>query len=253
MSNSLHAYARPSLQAAVGGIVLPRECAVPDLTFGDLDASTTPDIAFDPQAGITLRSTSAARPGWRDADQLAALFGHVRRRDESALKGLHDACAVRLLAVALRIVGHHETACEAVSSAFLQAWQHAADFDDRRSSVFGWLSMMVRSRALDLLRQTKVRNRHECAFAEFDLEAVPGISPEPCRRVEQSQQRLGLRRAMATLAPVQRQVLSLVFLEGHSHEEAAAQIGLPLGTVKSHSRRGLAALRAHTALRAAHA
>jgi RNA polymerase sigma-70 factor (ECF subfamily) len=253
MSNSLRARAPSLPHAKVIGIVLSRECAAPDLPFGDLDALTTPDIAFDPEAGITLRSTSAARAGRRDADQFAELLGRVRRRDESALKALHDACEVRLLAVAVRIVGRHETACEAVSSAFLQAWQHAEDFDDNRSSVFGWLSMMVRSRALDLLRQSKVRNRYECAVVEFELEAVVGVSPEPCRGVEQSQQRIGLRRAMATLAPVQRQVLSLVFLEGHSHEEAAEQIGLPLGTVKSHSRRGLAALRAHTALRAAHA
>ena len=210
-------------------------------------------IGFDPEAGVTLREPTAQRSGWRDAGHLGALLTRMRLRDEAALTALHVACADRLFRLALRIVGRPEMAFEAVSSAFLQAWQQAAEFDHQRAPVVAWLSMIVRSRALDLLRQATARDQHECALTELEFEGIAGALPQPCDGVEQSQQRVGLRRAMATLTPVQRQVLSLVFLEGFSHEEAAAQIGLPLGTVKSHSRRALAALRGHKALRAAHA
>ena len=253
MTTSLLTATQPPHDMAIVGLVLSRDRDRADTSFGELDPSWPLGIAFDPEAGITLPAKPAARAAGCDAGGLAVLLRRMRLRDESALNALHVACAERLISVALRIVGRREIACEAVSSAFLQAWQSAADFDDRRANVFTWLSMIVRSRALDLLRQSKVRSQHECALFELDFEAIEGVPLEPCRGIEQSRERVGLRRAMATLAPVQRQVLSLIFLEGRTHEEAAAHIGLALGTVKSHARRGLAALRAHTALRAAHA
>ena len=226
-------------------------CLAP--AFGDAGGSAPLRVGFDASAGVTLRSTASPRPAVRETRDLKTLLDRIRRRDESALNELHNACADRLLAAALRVLHRPEMACEAVSSAFLQVWNQADDFDERRANVVTWLSMIVRSRALDMLRQVRVRGQYECALGETELESIAGAFDQPCSGVEQSQRRVGLRRAMATLTPMQRQVLSLIFLEGRSHEEAAAHIGLPLGTLKSHSRRALAALRSHAGLRAARA
>ncbi len=206
-------------------------------------------IEFEPKVGLVLRSRSASRAA-RGPDDMAALMARIQRRDETALGELHAACAGRLFGSALNIVHHAEIAREIVSIALMQAWCHAEDFDATRANVVTWLSMIVRSRALDLVRRNCTRSARECALLENGLEEIADGSPDPSHRLEQSQSLSRLRRAMATLTPVQRQVLSLTFLEGHSQEEAAEHIGLPLGTVKSHARRGLAALRSHAALRA---
>ncbi len=253
MHEQINTNGPPNAPSALASLFALQDGAWPEPTFGDAGGSAPLHVGFDASAGVTLGSTASPRPAVRETRDLKTLLDRIRRRDESALNELHTACADRLLAAALRILHRPEMACEAVSSAFLQIWNHAGDFDDRRANVVSWLSMIVRSRALDMLRQNRVRAQYECALGETELESIAGACPQPCSGVEQSQRRVGLRRAMATLTPTQRQVLSLIFLEGRSHEEAAAHIGLPLGTLKSHSRRALAALRSHAGLRAARA
>ncbi len=205
-------------------------------------------IGFRPDVGITLVSRVATSTEAVAPCALASLIDRIRTRDVSALSALHSACGARLFASALRVIGRPELAHDAVSLALMQAWETASEFDGLRANVLTWLLMIVRSRAVDLLRQGRARARHECPLIDGELGEATAASPPPCRVVERSETQVDLRRAMATLSPVQRQVLSLIYFEGRSHEEAACHIGMPLGTLKSHARRGLTALRSHAAL-----
>lgn len=205
------------------------------------------DIAIDLDAGIVLRHRADAPT---EASRLALLVTRIQSRDEAALAVLHAASAHHLFGSALRIAGRIDIAHEAVSLSFMQVWQRASDFDTRRGSAMSWLHAIVRSRTLDLLRLRRTHARFECDLDEDVLATVADCDSGPCVSVEQSECRRRLGRAMSRLPPIQRQVLSLTFLEGFSQEDAAKQIGLPLGTLKSHARRGLAALRQNVGLRA---
>lgn len=211
------------------------------------------DIAIDfaPEAGIVLRPRAAPRPAAQPDDPLAALVGRIRLRDAAAMRALHDACGARLYRAAMRVVHRPEVAHEVVSATFVQVWNRAADFDASRAGVLGWLHTIVRSRALDLLRRELTHSRHEALASDADLDALVDVAPTPCQRIERTEASRRLRRAMTLLTPAQRQVLSLTFLDGLSQDEAAAHMGVPLGTLKSHARRGLAALRTHAGLREA--
>ena len=79
---------------------------------------------------------------------------------------------------------------------------------------------------------------------EQDVEGIADAADGPIAVLLQKQLRECLRKSIERLAPIQRQVLCLAFIEGLSHEEVAGHTGLPLGTVKSHARRALIALRA---------
>lgn len=227
--------------------------ALVDLSPPAIGGMSDGPVAFDAEAGIVLRATApstadtAAPP---PVDPLDALIGRIRGRDESAMNELHEACAARLLAWALRVAHKPEMADEAVSASLLQVWHHAVEFDAHRASASTWLRTIVRSRMIDLMRSARRRSHHEQDASDGELEAMPDAAPEPSSRLENAQANRTLRRAMATLTPVQRQVLSLTFLEGFSQQEAAEHIGLPLGTVKSHSKRGLEVLRRHRGLKA---
>ena len=208
-------------------------------------------VAFDPDAGIVLQQTAVQTTAINGGDPLAVLIVRMQARDQAALSALHVICAPRLFAAALRIVRRPEVAHEAVSAALMQAWINAHAFDPLRGSVLTWLGTIVHSRALDILRRDQRRSKIEIEQEEHDVGAIDEATPGPCKRVEQAEIRVRLRRAMTLLTPIQRQIISLTFLEGRSHEEAATHVGMPLGTVKSHVRRGLAMLRGYSALRAA--
>lgn len=185
------------------------------------------------------------------ADRAAALdaqgrdwIARIRAGDARALASLYDATVDRVHAIAVRILGDAADAEEAVADVYAQVWERAARYDAARGSVFAWIGMLAHSRAID-----RRRRRGDAApvltgdDAEFALSLQPSDVAATLDLVDALQQGTLLRAAMAQLSPAQRQLIGLAFLHDLSHPEIAAQTGLPLGTVKSHIRRGLEALR----------
>ena len=86
-------------------------------------------------------------------------------------------------------------------------------------------------------------------MGEDDLAGTLDPLADPSFNLGVRQLKRRVRSALMGLSSVQRQVLTLAFLDGLSHEEVAAHMVLPLGTVKSHARRGMAELRCLATLR----
>ena len=172
---------------------------------------------------------------------LVQLLQDINRNDQAALRSLYEATSAKLHGLARAMLGNAVDAEEVVCDAYVQAWQSAARFDPQRGSVLGWLLMICRSRALDLLRQRRARAAAEGLASRFGEEdSVPG--PEGLLR--QMQSGTAVHRALAELSPLRRQLVALAFLRGMSHQEIACAVNLPIGTVKSHLRRALLGMRA---------
>ena len=106
----------------------------------------------------------------------AHLVGQVARGDERALGLLYDRFGPVLYAVAFRVTGEKADAEEVVMEAFAQAWREASRFDAMRGSAAAWLTMMARSRALDLVRSRARRTRITESAAQNDV-SQGAISP----------------------------------------------------------------------------
>jgi RNA polymerase sigma-70 factor, ECF subfamily len=166
--------------------------------------------------------------------------------DERAVARLYDRHGATLYAVAYRIVGEAADAEEVVAEAFAQAWRDAARFDAARGSVAAWLTMIVRSRALDLVRARTRRTRATTAAAGEEPGTAPAMGSrheDPAERVDAGERRERVRAALAILAPPQRQAIELAFFEGLSQSEIAERLHEPLGTVKTRVRLGMQKLR----------
>ena len=135
-----------------------------------------------------------------------------------------------------------EDAEEVVCATYAHAWANAGRYDSERATVTGWLLMLCRSRALDVLRQRRARAGR---MQDLPLEDLPdeGAQPDDLLSLLQTESRV--HAALASLSAERRELVSLAFLEGLSHGEIAQRTGLPLGTVKSHLRRALLQLRAY--------
>ena len=100
--------------------------------------------------------------------------------------------------------------------------------------------MLARSRAIDRYRSLVRTNKVQAQPLSFAIESK---SVEPSDRLEQTEAEQLAIEALHSLTPEQRQVLELVYYEGLSHSQIATRLDVPLGTVKSHIRRGVAQLR----------
>jgi RNA polymerase sigma-70 factor (ECF subfamily) len=141
--------------------------------------------------------------------------------------------------VAISIVRDRELAADVVQQTFVKAWRAAASFQPGRE-VAPWLYSIARHTAIDALRSEgrPTRGGHQ---PEVDVQV-------DSESLEQTWERFEVRRAIDALPPDEREVVRRSHLLGHTHEEIAEQLGVPVGTVKSRSGRAhkrLAASLAH--------
>jgi RNA polymerase sigma-70 factor (ECF subfamily) len=121
---------------------------------------------------------------------------------------------------------------------FVQLWKYAARFDPAKGSESLFIATIARRRLIDRLR---ARGREPPTEQLDDAVIEPvwsGTAPSDAAEAEVA------ARAVATLDAEQRQVVLLSVVQGLTHSEIAAATGKPIGTVKTHIRRGLAKVRA---------
>lgn len=197
-----------------------------------------PDLPLD-TAGM---AAPAADRALDSQDALCCeLLAAIARQDENALAALYDATLGRVYGLALRITRKPEAAEEVVADVYLQVWRKAIDYDAARGRALTWLLTICHSRALDLLRRKDEADSHpEPETLRTDLADADNDPQDLLQAIERQS---AIYAALESLNPIQRQLIALAFFKGLSHQEAAAQSGLPLGTVKTHIRRALEHLR----------
>lgn len=180
---------------------------------------------------------SGARVGSLESEEErdAHLMALAARGDTDALAQLYDRHVAVMLALARHLLRGKGEPEDLVHDVFLEAWRHSAEYDRTRGSVRAWLVLRTRSRAIDLLRSARVaRSVGDPGGVLGDAASSRGLE-DP----EFGPDRAALREAVAALPEDQRKVLLLGYYRGLSSSEIAAEIGVPVGTVKS---RVLAAL-----------
>jgi RNA polymerase sigma-70 factor (ECF subfamily) len=178
-------------------------------------------------------------PAARDDSKisLATLIAAVAAGDDAAFRRIYNLRVSRLFGIALRITRQPPLASDAVQDAFLELWRNASRFDERRGDPDIWLASLVRYRALDMMR------RWGREVSDEDVPEAVDEEPDPLARMEASSDSVALRACLEKLEPDRRRLLSSAFLNGLSHSELAAQLHMPIGSVKSSIRRSLQSLR----------
>jgi RNA polymerase sigma-70 factor (ECF subfamily) len=165
----------------------------------------------------------------------------MAQKEEAALSELFDMTARRLHAFALRIVRDVGLAEEVTEDALFQAWREATRFDAARGKVITWLLTICRSRALDALRRADIADCVEDPDEFRSHEA--SVMAEPEQLIAQFETGSAVHAALLLLPAKERQVVSLAFFKGLTHQEIADHWQMPLGSVKTLMHRAFAQLR----------
>lgn len=182
----------------------------------------------------------------QDADR--DTIARVAAGDEGAFAELYDRLSAPLYSVALRMLGDAAEAQDALQDVCLQIWRRAASYDPALSSVFSWAMLLTRSRVIDRLRARGRRLRvvggsldDDAQSSQQSAEALTAANGSEI--AEEHEEAARVRSALNLLPQEQREALDLAFFNDLTHEEIAARLGQPLGTIKARIRRGLLKLR----------
>ena len=168
-----------------------------------------------------------------DEDVVAAFSGG----QPDALGLVYERFGPLIYSIALRSLGARSDAEDVTQQVFVSAWRSRARFDRGRGTLGGWLVTITRNKVADALRE---RQRDSRVLLQVAGGAAVTAAEAPSDQVVD---RIVLADELAQLPEPQRLVMILAFYSDLTHGQIAHVLGLPLGTVKSHIRRGLQRLR----------
>ena len=177
------------------------------------------------------RMTDSGMQGLADSE----LLQRVSQGDQTAMASLYDRYSRIVYSVALRVLHDPFEAEDVMQEVLMQVWRGAPSFMVGRGSLGGWLVVVARNRAIDVLR----RRHPSDPVDEVVLPAAADLASE----AEQNTLMGKLRTIMQELPPEQQKSVEMAFFEGLTHSEIAEKTGDPLGTVKTRIRLALISLR----------
>ncbi len=176
----------------------------------------------------------------------ALLISAVAGGSEDALRAIYERYGGLVYTIALRIVGDPQLSQEIVQDVFLRCWERAASFDANRGRLAAWLMGIARNRSIDAVRGAQHRARQR------DRELLPGDQRDGTAIGRDHGEAVALHltivAALEALPDVQREAIELVVTGGLTQTEIAEVLHVPLGTVKTRIRDGMARMRTQLAV-----
>jgi RNA polymerase sigma-70 factor (ECF subfamily) len=197
-----------------------------------LSAFTIAGIASPAFPLVTVTAGARPEPVRYPRDVVATLEDRLIIGDDSVLRDIFDEYGPLVLGISRRLVGNE--AEDLVQQVFIAAWKSRSRFDPSKGSLAAWLSGIARFKAIDHLRASGRRPSTPSA----EVGEMESVEPVVDRVID----RMVLTRALDCLPAARREVVELGFFDELTHAEISERLDLPLGTVKSHMRRGLEAL-----------
>lgn len=167
-----------------------------------------------------------------------SILHRIAAGDRTAVQDCLSTYGGLVWSIARKLLRNADDAEDAVQEIFVDVWKNAGRFDETQASETTFIAMIARRRVIDRIRHSSRR---------ISADSLDDVLLEPFsrsdRKLQMSVEANEAAEAMRTLRPEQQQVLRLSIIQGMSHQEISDATGMPLGTVKTHARRGLTQVR----------
>lgn len=167
------------------------------------------------------------------------VFQALRSGNLLALGIFYDRYGEIVYRVALRMLGNAQEAEDLTQEVFLTLWR-SGTYDSKRGSMLVFLTTLTRSKAIDRHRQIKAQWQR---LQRWSRNVPPENSSSLMDKVSLEEMSQRVREALAKLPPNQKQILEMSYYDGLSQSEISDNLNMPLGTVKTHKRKGLLSLK----------
>jgi RNA polymerase sigma factor (sigma-70 family) len=168
------------------------------------------------------------------------LVRSLRNREKIAIEALYDMYSSSLYGVILRIVVDVPVAEDVLQETFVKIWHSFSSYSTEKGRLFTWMVNLARNLAIDKLRSKDFKNQNKNRELENNVSFI-----DEQRNIVYKPELLDIKELVETLKPEQKSILDLVYFKGYTHVEAADELGIPLGTIKTRLRMAIQQLRKH--------
>ncbi len=162
----------------------------------------------------------------------------LRNREKVAIEALYDMYSSSLYGVISRIITDTATAEDVLQETFVKIWNSFSSYSTEKGRLFTWMVNIARNLAIDKTRSKDFKNQSKNHELENNVTFI-----DEQRNTVYKPELLGIKDLVETLKPEQKSILDLVYFKGYTHVEAADELGIPLGTIKTRLRMAIQQLR----------
>ena len=211
---------------------------------------TAPNLLESSPPRDAMCRPGQALPRVRPMPESPGLLQRVAAGDESAVAQVLDTYGGLVWSIARGAFRQQAEAEDAVQDVFIALWRSASRYDPQTASEATFVAMIARRRVIDRIRKAGRRPDAQPIESADDASA-PSPAEGPAYTLALKEESARVLEVIDSLDPPQPEVIRHAVLDGLTHVQIAERLSLPLGTVKTHIRRGLAKVRSALAARSA--
>jgi RNA polymerase sigma-70 factor (ECF subfamily) len=166
------------------------------------------------------------------------LVTSLRNHEKVAIEALYDMYSASLYGVISRIITDTAIAEDVLQETFVKIWHSFSGYSSEKGRLFTWMVNIARNLAIDKIRSKDFKNQNKNQEIENNVTFI-----DEQRNTVYKPELMGVKDLVQTLKPEQQSIIDLVYFKGYTHVEAADELGIPLGTIKTRLRMGIQQLR----------
>ena len=171
--------------------------------------------------------------------QLEQLVEKFREKDVSAFETLYGMYADNICGVINTIVRNEVRSQEICQDVFVKIWDNATTYNASKGRFFTWILNIARNAAIDEIRSRSYKNEKKNLSADYFVSVLESKEEESVDTMETK----GLMKLVKNLKKKCVQLIELLYFRGYTQKEAAEELAIPVGTVKTRNRSCISKLR----------
>lgn len=170
-----------------------------------------------------------------DKIEVKNIISEVKKGSSKGFNSIYDSFSPALFGICLKIVKDPKIAEDVLQEAFSKIWKNIDSYDENKGSFFTWILNITRNTAIDELRSLKKTPTFE---AEDEASFFKNVDDNTTKT-----NHIGLDDIIETLPKNEKLIIEYLFYKGYTQQEVSEEFDIPLGTVKSRSRKALGSLK----------
>jgi len=171
--------------------------------------------------------------------KLDLLVDQFKKKDPSAFEKLYGMYSENICGVINTIVKNDALAQEICQDVFIKIWNNCDSYNSSKGRFFTWILNIARNAAIDELRSKSYKNSKKNLSADYFVSILQNKEEEEGFTVDTK----GLRQLVQNLKEKCVQIIELLYFRGYTQKDAAEELDIPIGTVKTRNRSCISQLR----------
>lgn len=164
----------------------------------------------------------------------------IYKKDEKAFTYLYDMYSKSLFSVINVLVRNTEEAEDVLQDVFVKIWKNMDSYNESKGRFYTWILNIARNTSIDKLRSKNFNNSQKNLSSDNFVNLL-----EDSSKLSNKVDTIGIQEFIKRLKPKCIQIIDLLFFKGYTQQEAAEELAIPLGTVKTHNRNCINDLRTY--------